>query len=273
MGQQQNINIKESESYLRTIFSTSSLETLTKEDIDNLLFKYIKEENQKNIKLENDVYLKIVNDIISKEYLKLSKDNNRRIIDAKFQEQNIIKNFLEKLFPLFNYYNYNNRLFFKLLMCPFILKSTMIFDEKCKILFECIKNSSCFENNLNNDLTYKIFYETFSVYLIIILSGFTKILNECLNENNSDEILRESFIYNLKNLFNPKFIKEYYEKLINYITNRIKKKENEDFDNEIVNFEDFKFLCEKNPQIIDYFILRSDFIRFAENKIKQNIFK
>jgi hypothetical protein len=149
----------------------------------------------------------------------------------------------------------------------------MIFDEKCKILFECIKNSSCFENNLNNDLTYKIFYETFSVYLIIILSGFTKILNECLNENNSDEILRESFIYNLKNLFNPKFIKEYYEKLINYITNRIKKKENEDFDNEIVNYEDFKFLCEKNPQIIDYFILRSDFIRFAENKIKQNIFK
>ena len=101
MGQQHNINIKESESYLRTIFSTSSLETLTKEDIDNLLFKYIKEENQKNIKLENDVYLKIVNDINSKEYLKLSKDNNRRIIDAKFQEQNIIKNFLEKLFPLF----------------------------------------------------------------------------------------------------------------------------------------------------------------------------
>ena len=268
MGQQQQISINVSESYLRKVFSTSCLLILTNEDIDNLLFKYIKEKNKKNVKLENDVYINIINDIISKEYLKLSKNNNRRIINEEFQDQNIIKNFLENLFPLFNYSNYNNGLFFKLIMSPFILKPTMIFDEKCKLLFEFIKDSNNFNNSSNNDLTYKIFYETFSVYLIIILSGFTKILNECLNKNNSDEILRDSFIYSLKNLFNPKNIKEYYEKLINDLTNRIKKNENEDFVNENVNYEDFKFLCEKNPQIIDYFNLRNDFVRFVENKIK-----
>ena len=267
MGQEQNICINLSENYLRKVFSTSCLITLTNEDIDNLLFKYFKEENQKNIKFENDIYVKIINDITSKEYLKLSKDNNRRIIGEKFQEENIVKNFLENLFPLFNYINNNNGIFFKLLMCPFILKSTMIFEEKCKILFECIKYTNYFDNDSNNVLTYKIFYETFSLYLIIILSGYTKILYEALDKNNNnDQKLRESFIYNLKNLFNPKNIKEYYEKLINDLINRNKNIENKDFDNENVNYEDFKVLCEKYPQIIDYFNLRNNFIEFAENK-------
>lgn len=111
MGQEQNICINLSENYLRKVFSTSCLITLTNEDIDNLLFKYFKEENQKNIKFENDIYVKIINDITSKEYLKLSKDNNRKIIGEKFQEENIVKNFLENLFPLFNYINNNNGIF------------------------------------------------------------------------------------------------------------------------------------------------------------------
>ena len=55
--------------------------------------------------------------------------------------------------------------------------------------------------------------------------------------------------------------------IINDLVEKIENSKNfNSLDNSMVNFELFKDLCEKNPQIIDYFKLRDDFIEFASNK-------
>ena len=154
-------------------------------------------------------------------------------------------------------------------MCPFILKSTMLFDEKCEILYEYIKcvNFNEKDVNLNEDIKYNSFCETFKNYLEIILSGYTKVLSETLDSDNYEK-LKEQFNENLINLFNPKNIIEYYTKIIDDLNDVKDSKKDENSENEKVNLFSFKQLCEKNPQIIDYFNLRDDFIKFAINKRK-----
>ena len=263
------------EEYLREVFSTKCLITLTKQDIDNLLFKHIHGgndlKNKSNLKIDNETYLEIVDDIIHLKYLKSQKDKYREALGKDFKDQNVVKNFLEGIFPLFNFNETTNCLIFKLLMCPFTLKDTMLVEEREKILFECIKcvNYSNKEVNLlEKDMTYNRFCETFSVYLAIILSGFTKVLKESLNEKDTEQnFLKDGFVENLKNWFNPENIKNYYMKIINDLVKQIENsKDFNSLDNSMVTFELFKDLCEKNPQIIDYFKLRDDFIQFSINK-------
>ena len=275
MGTDNNKILINPEEFLRKVFSSSILITLTKEDINNLLLKHIKGgndlTNKKNLEINDYTYSKIVDDIISFNYLELSNDKLRKKKEEDFEDKKIIKSFLEGLFPFINYNNSTNCLIFKLLMCPFTLKDTMLIEERVKILFECIKcvnYSNKDVNLLDKDMTYNRFCETFSVYLAIILSGFTKVLKESLNEKDDEfNYLKDGFIENLKIWFNPENIKDYYMKIINDLVEKIENSKNfNSLDNSMVNFELFKDLCEKNPQIIDYFKLRDDFIEFASNK-------
>lgn len=274
MGTDNNKILINPEEFLRKVFSSSILITITKEDINNLLLKHIKGgndlTNKKNLEINNYTYSKIVDDIISFKYLELSNNKLRKKKEEDFEDKKIIKSFLEGLFPFINYNNSTNCLIFKLLMCPFILKSTMLFDEKCEILYEYIKCVNFNEkdvNLLNEDIKYTSFCETFKNYLEIILSGYTKVLSESLDSDNYEK-LKEQFNENLINLFNPKNIIEYYTKIIEDLNDAKDSKKDENSENEKVNLFSFKQLCEKNPQIIDYFNLRDDFIKFAINKRK-----
>ena len=211
------------EEYLREVFSTKCLITLTKKDIDNLLFKHIHGGNdlvnKTNLKIDNETYIEIVDDIIHLKYLKTHKDNYREALGKDFNDQNVVKNFLEGIFPLFNFNETTNCLIFKLLMCPFTLKDTMLIEEREKILFECIKcvnYSNKDVNLLDKDMTYNRFCETFSVYLAIILSKFTKVLKESLNEKDTEQkLLKYGFVEDLRVWYKCRKIKSYTIMIIN----------------------------------------------------------
>ena len=266
--------INDPETYLKEVFTTSCLLNLKQIDIDNLLFEHIHGENdiinKTNLEINSLVYSEIVKDILDCKYLKNS--NDREKLGNDFRDQDIVRKFLLNLFPLFNYNPTTNCLIFKLIMCPFILNDDLISNEKkCEILYEKIKlinYSDKDENLLEPDMSYNRFCEAFSVYLAIVLSGFTKVLSDVLNEKNNkdEELLREGFIENLNTIFNPDNIRDYYKIIINDLIIRLEhSKDFINLDQAKVNYQDFKFLCEKKP-IVDYFKLRENFINFSKNK-------
>ena len=86
------------EEYLREVFSTKCLITLTKQDIDNLLFKHIHGGNdlinKTNLKIDNETYIEIVDDILHLKYLKTQKDKYREALGKAFKDQSAVKDFL-----------------------------------------------------------------------------------------------------------------------------------------------------------------------------------
>lgn len=266
----------DSETFIKEMLSSFCLQKLTIADINSILFSRIRGGNdiigRTNLEITEESYSDIVNDITDRKYLK-NKKNVSKGPDHHFE---ILKEFLKNLFVLFNINNSVNCLIYKLIMCPILLKPEDEFEGKAKFLYNSIKYVDF--SNKDHDCTiseipYPQFCNTFSTYLAMILSGFTKILLECLDENNSDEIMRDEIKQNLKTLFDAETVKDYYSFLTVSLIKQIVNVENSSLENCTVNEASFISLCKEHPEILNYIALREEYIKFAKKKLSTIIIK
>lgn len=261
------------ETFIKEVLSSTCLINLTTADLNQILLLRIGSINdsEKNRTISKETYTEIAQDIYDKKYFKNKKDfspikGNDMFID-------ITNQFILKLYPLFDINNSNNCSLFKLLMCPFVLKVSDAFDKKTTHLYKCLKyvnfrGSDKDKISIDDYIEYSIFCENFLTYLAMILSGFTKIIRETLHENNSDELMRNEMDDNLNRIFQADIIKEYYSYLTKELIGRIVSDDkNSNIESYKVTVDDFRFLCKEHEQVVNYFQLREDYIKFAKKKL------
>ena len=260
------------ETFIKEVLSSTCLINLTAADLNQILLVRIGSGNdsEKNRSISQEIYTEIAQDIYDKKYFKNKKDfsplkGNDMFID-------ITNQFILKLYPLFDINKRNNCALFKLLMCPFVLKASDAFDKKTSQLYRCIRyvnfRVSDKDKIGNDDIEYSIFCENFLTYLAMILSGFTKIIRETLYENNSDELMRNEMDDNLNRIFQAEVVKDYYSYLLKELIAKIvSDDENSNIESYKVTLDDFRFMCKEHEQVLSYFQLREDYIKFAKKKL------
>lgn len=283
------ITIKDSEEFIKTVLTTSCLQTLSYHQLDIIISLRTKGGNdlitKSNLELTKETFNKIVNDIYQERYKsyfqqekiyapnKKNQPSEKSIVSKNNNYKNELKKFFdEKYFEFLDRNNKTNSFMFKLLMCPFTLKES---DDnlrgKVEYFFNCIKCVN-FENP-NADLTkknigYSQFTSTFFYYLTCVLSGYSLQMLRIIKEEKISRELEDD----LENHCNQFFERNMIEKYSSFLTKEFEKEINfADFDQGIENYEisvdDLFKIIQHSPQIINYWELRKNFLAFAYREV------
>lgn len=265
---------QDSESFLKQFFSSSCFESLTTTAMDSILFYRIRGGTdiiyKINLEITEESFGYIINDILTKNYHGVKPII--QIIQTKTDASpELIQAFLAKIYPFIDINNSVNCMLFKLLMSAFTLKQSTPFSQSISYFFQILKCINL--SNKDSDMTIKIipypqFCDSMIYYLSVVLSGFTKIFLEILNEDNCDEIVRMDIGNQFNELFSRERVCQYYsEKIIqNFVKTIENVKHYTTLEAYCVTQGDLESICKDNPQLINYLQLRQHFIRFSQEK-------
>lgn len=263
-------SFQDSESFLKQFFSSSCFLSLTTSALDSILFFRIRGGTdiiyKINLEVTEEAFACISNDIATKTY---HGAKNVQIIPSKTDASNeLVQAFFAKVYPFIDINNSVNCILFKLLMCAFTLKTSISTSQNITYFFQilrCVNLSNKDADMTIKTIPYPQFCESMLYYLSVVLSGFTKIVFETLDENNSDEIVRMDLDKHLKEIFSRDMVSQYYsEKIIPHFMKAIENlKHFTTLEAYFVTSDDMELICKHNPQLINYLQLREHYIEFA----------
>lgn len=272
-------SVTNSETYIFKLLNAKCFLNFNRLDLEQMMVNHLKGEpdyvNKSNLELTKDIYHdKIAKDIYNIRY----NDYRKESVSLKGEEfdHKAVEGFVFGLWGFIDINNTVNSLIFKLIMLPIILKKNDNFNDNVDVFYDYLKRVNFSSKNMpliKEDMTYGQFSDTFSLYLAIVLSGWTKLIMDNLkNSENSDEMLMNDFQESLNVYFIPENINRYYS----YLTcNMVKDLESRPgysgLSNSKITRDDFKDLCEEFPCIVNYFELRENFREFVDKYNSNNI--
>lgn len=279
----------EPEKFIQEVLDTETLRSLTQQDISTILFNRIKGGNENLPKANSEIseinYSKIAEDILNESTRKNNNINKKQIDNNR----EILEGFLKGLFPLINVNNSRNAIIFKMIMFPFTAEKEDITtdnsndnerkdekegqkeNQKEKInaqyllhLFKCVNFNNDKIDIKTKEVKYTILCNSFTIYLSMILVGFTKIIYSCLNENNSEEKLRKDMKDHIEKYFKKEYIIKFYGEISKELLEKFEDQTEIQLDEYIIEEDSFVQLCHNKPFILNYFDLRKEYINFVK---------
>ena len=150
------------------------------------------------------------------------------------------------------------------------IKKEEVFETNAKYLLHLFKyvnfNNEKIETKTNG-LNYSSFCNAFTIYLSMIIVGFTKIMFSVLDETNSTAELRKNFEEHTNTYFKKEYIIQFYSKISSELLSKLEDQTEIQLDYFIIEEQAFVDLCKHYPFIINYFQLREEYIQFVKLNI------
>lgn len=279
----------EPEELIKEVLDTYTLNNLTQGDISRILFNRIKGGNESLIRINLEIseknYALIASDLLNKD------DFNKKDPSKKSQDNHpeIFAKFIKGLYPLLNINNSRNSVIFKLIMFPFTLekepeqknekkeeyekKIKEIRENNAKYLLHLFKYANFNNEQIdkdNNSIKYISLCNAFTIYLSMILVGFTKILYSCIDNKEENEQFKIEMESHLKRFFNKDYIINFYKKISASLYCDFEEQNEITLEQYLIQEDQFVDFCNNNLYLFHYFELRKKFIDYVKTEEEVN---